>query len=292
METPVDLHHLSVFSAVADELSFSRAALRLGISKGTVSRSVAALERQLGVELLHRSTHSVSLSTAGAELQERTRAHVHALRAAVVELPEQEDEPAGLLRLTAPPDFGLLVLTDVVAAFSRRHPLVRFDIRLTNAYADIVKEGHDLAIRVAVGPMKDSSLTVRRLGRGAAGFFAAPTYLARRGRPRQLGDDRHTWVLHPVVQRLVPTDRPPRFQVDSFLAVRDMLRAGLGVGMLPGFLARPYVREGLLEAVTLDSPPLADGEVVMVYPASGPTPKKVKAFRDFLVESLRASGGL
>lgn len=289
METKIDLQLLAVFSAVAEQSSFSKGAAKLGLAKGTVSRSVAQLEALLGVELLHRTTHHVSLSTAGAALHERTRGPLTALRSAVVDLPEREEAPSGLLRMTAAPDFGAIVLPPVIAAFSRRFPAVRFDIRLSGDQIDLVKEGYDLAIRVATGPLKDSTLTARRVGKGSAAFYAAPSYVARRGRPKQVGDERHTWVLHRAATRLFKmVPESVRFFVDDFLLARDLVRDGVGVGILPTFVARAYVREGFLEEVPVTGAAVLGGELVMLYPSSGQTPRKVTAFRDFLVDALRA----
>ncbi|MFO0677031.1 MAG: LysR family transcriptional regulator [Polyangiaceae bacterium] len=289
METPVDLQLLVTFAAVAEQASFSKAARDLGVAKGTVSRAIAQLEAILGVELLHRTTHHVSLSTAGTALLERTRSPLRALRSAVTELPEREEVPSGLLRMTAPPDFGAIVLPSILSSFSRRYPAVRFDVRLGSAQVDLVKEGYDLAIRAVTGRLKDSSLTARRIGRSSAAFFAAPSYIARRGRPRHLGDDRHLWVFH---RRLVhffgiATD-VPSFFVDDFVLAREVIRDGVGVGALPMFVGRPYVREGLLEEVPVETPRAMTGDLVMLYPSQGRTPKKVVAFRDFLVEAIRA----
>lgn len=289
METAIDLQLLVVFSAVADHASFSRAAEKLGVGKGTVSRSIAQLEALLGVELLHRTTHRVSLSTAGMALHERTKQHLSSLRAALLDLPERDAMPSGVLRITAAPDFGGIVLPAVLAAFSRQYPAIRFDVRLSGTQVDLVKEGYDLAIRVATGPLKDSSLTVRRLGRSTAAFYAAPSYVARRGRPRDFSDTRHTWVLHPGVLRVLGI-RPDStsFLVDDFYLARDLLRHAVGVGALPRFVAASYVREGLLEELDLGNPKLLAGELVMLYPTSGTVSKKVAAFRDFLVSALRS----
>ncbi|MBS2011374.1 MAG: LysR family transcriptional regulator [Deltaproteobacteria bacterium] len=287
METAIDLQLLVCFASVAEHASFSKAATSLGLAKGTVSRSIARLEELLGVELLHRTTHHVALGTAGAALYERTRAHLAALRSAVADLPERDEEPSGLLRITAPHDVGTVILPAVLGAFARRVGAVRFDVRLTGANVDVVKEGYDLAIRAVTKPLKDSSLTVRRLGRHSAAFYASPSYLARRGRPKHL-DDAQTWILHPAVIRYLEHD-PESVQmiVDDFFLVRDLVRDGVGVGVLPGFVARSYVREGLIEEVAVASPKLFSGELVLLYPSRGRTPKKVVAFRDLLVEALR-----
>lgn len=288
-ETQIDLQLLRVFVTVAEEASFTKAARRLGIGKGTVSRQLTALEEALGVELLHRTTHQVALSTAGAALFERARPHLIGLTQALSALPERDEEPSGLLRLTAPSDFGVFVLPSVIADFSRRHPAVRFDVRLTGEQVDLVREGFDLAVRVVTGPLKDSSLTMRRLGPQHGGFYAAPSYLARRGRPRALGDDRHAWVMHPGAARVFKVaPEAIDYAVDDFALVRALLRAGLGVGLLPTFMVHDDLRAGTLEEVTLADLPVTPGELVLLYPSIEHVPRKVTAFRDFLVAALRA----
>lgn len=287
----VALERLRVFAAVADHTSFSKAAKALGMSKGTVSRGIAALESQLELELLHRSTRHVALSTAGVALHERIRHHLAALHKAVVDLPERDEAPSGLLRMTAPIDFGAIVLPPVLTAFTRRYPAVRFDVRLTEGRVDLVRDGYDLGVRAAAGPMKDSALIVRRLGGEHGAFYAAPAYLARRGRPRSLGDDRHAWAMHPSALKLlrVPAEAV-KYLVDDFMLARQLLREGAAIGLLPAFVARPDLRDGVLEEVSVPGYSPVAGQVVLVYPSSGQVPRKVAAFRDFLVEAMRNGG--
>lgn len=291
-ETAIDLQLLVTFAAVASHNSFSKAAKALGVGKGTVSRSIAQLESRLGVELLHRTTHHVALSTAGMALFERTRDPIVMLKTAVADLPERDEAPSGLLRMTAPLDIGAIMLPPVLAAFSRRYPAVRFDVRLTESRIDLVRDGYDLALRVPTGPMKDSTLLSRRLGRIPGGVYAAPSYLVRRGRPRQLADDRHTWILHTAILRVLKLRAEQgQFVLDDFLLATALAREGVGIAVLPAFVARPSVRDGLLEEVSVPGMPPMSGELVMVYPSRGQAPKKVIAFRDFLIETLRDRKG-
>jgi DNA-binding transcriptional LysR family regulator len=289
-ETPFDYQLLAIFTAVADQNSFSKAARKLGIAKGTVSRAIARLEDVVGAELLHRTTHSVALSTAGIALYERTAHHLAALDQAVIKLPERAEEPAGDLRLTAPNDFGAIVLPEILAQFSFRYPQIAFDVRLSNDRVDLVAGGFDLAIRAAPARMKDSSLTIRRLGFARADFYAAPSYVARRGKPRLLGDPKHDWIMH---ANLTSTWKLPaktvRFLCDDFLLIRNLVREGGGVGLLPRFVADAYVRDGSLEMVPVGSAPPLGAPFVLLYPSSGHVPRKVTAFRDFLVERLKTA---
>ena len=287
-QTPFDHRLLSVFTIVAEQTSFSKAAKKLGVGKGTVSRAIARLEELVGAELLHRTTHSVALSTAGAALYERTAHHLAALEQAVLKLPERAEEPAGELRLTAPHDFGAILLPEILSQFSRRYPEIRLDVRLTNARVDLVAEGFDLAIRVAGGSMKDSSLIVRRLGTAGGDFYAAPSYVARRGKPKLVGEAKHDWIMHPnlISHWKVPREKI-RFFCDDFLVARDLVREGAGVGFLPSFVAETYVRDGSIESLETGDRRFASGSFALLYPSSNQVPRKVTAFRDFLVERLK-----
>lgn len=284
-ETAVDHAQLAAFVAVADAQSFTQAARTLGLTKGTVSRVIAKLEARLGAELIHRTTHTVALSTAGVALYERVAPHLAALDQAVLRLPERAPTPSGELHITVPPDFSLVVLPDILVHFARRYPDVTVRVDTSHDEIDLVGQGFDLAIRVARSALKDSSLVSRRLGHVGVGFYAAPTYLARRGWPRHLGEANHDWILHSSAHASrFPRGARARFHCDDFLLIRNLARDGGGVGLLPVLVALPLVREGLLEEVPLVDQPAMQGSLFVVYPSSGQVSRKVTAFRDFLVE--------
>ncbi|MCO4856198.1 LysR family transcriptional regulator [Herbaspirillum sp. WGmk3] len=286
METPISLDLLSTFVAVAELRSFSRAAEQLGVAKGTVSRAITALEQSLGTELLHRSTHRVDLSTAGIALYHRAREPVDLLRRAVQSLPERDEMPSGLLKILVVWDFAEILLPAALAAFSQRYPRVRFDVRVAGPFVDWGKENFDIGIAVVTGPLKDCNLKLRKLGRSTAGFYASPGYLSRRGKPRNLEDVEHSWILHPeVVRRYRMNPEHVSFQIDDFLIARELLISGAGIGLLPGFVARAPLRAGLLERVPVkkEFQPL-HGDWALLYSGNGTVSKKVIAFRDFLCE--------
>lgn len=280
---------LAVFVAVAEETSFSKAAKRLGVTKGTVSRAIARLESAVRAELVHRTTHRVALSTAGTALYERTAPHFAALGRALGEMPERAEEPSGLLRITAPHDFAAIVLPELIAQFALRHPQVSFDLRVSNARVDLVAGHFDLAIRAAGQKLRDSSLKARRLGSGRMGFYAAPSYLARRGEPRQFADPKHEWVVLPGMLTLFrpPKGFVPRFLVDDILTLRSLLREGAGVGLLPRFVTDALVAEGQLKA-TLLAASVGPASLFLAYPSSGQVSRKVSAFGQFLLERMKA----
>ena len=282
----LDYDLLAIFIAVADEKGFSKAAIRLGISKGTVSRAVTELEAQRGVELLYRTTHAVALSTAGKTLYQRTAKHLRALDEAIGHLPEPGEQPSGVLRLTAAPCLGAALLPEVLAQFALRYPKVAFELHITNAVVDIVAQGFDLAIRAVAFGMKSSTLTVRRLGAVDGGFYAAPSYLARRGRPKAVSAD-HEWVLQPaLVQRWKLPREQVRFACDDFAVMRELASEGAGVTFLPSYFATPYVRSGKLEHVPIAGRALTV-PLVVLYPSKRQISRAVTAFREFLIEWLQ-----
>lgn len=284
MKPAVDLNHLPLFVAVAETGSMSDTARRLGVPKSSVSRGVAGLEAALGVQLFHRTTRKVTLTTAGAAFLERARRALTLVREATEALPEQEAEPSGLLRLTAPVDLGLTLLGDVVAQFQARYPGVRLDVRLSNREEDLVAEGFDLALRIA-RRLKDSTLVARRLGTLEFRLYASPAYLARRPPPRgpeELGA--HCWLAMRGVSLLDGAPEPVLL-TDDMTFLLQATRAGVGVAALPAFLAQPEVSAGRLLRV-LPRWTAPGGALWLVHPKTAHPPRKVTAFRDFLVEHL------
>ena len=175
------IDRMRAFALVAKNASFTVAAQRLGRSARLVSKYVADLEGSLGVQLLNRTTRSVSLTDAGAtylsmceplldgfdELEERVRNEQSALQ--------------GTIHLSAPTGFGALRLAPSLARFAAKHPNVEFDLQFSDRRVSIIEEGLDLAVRI--GPMRDSSLKIRKLGRMPLVVCASPGYLERAGTP-------------------------------------------------------------------------------------------------------------
>lgn len=287
----MDLNLLPQFVAVAEAKSFSSAAVQLGVRRSSVSRAVAGLERALGVQLFSRTTRRVSLTTAGAALYAQVGPRLAALTEALAELPERDAEPSGVVRLTAPNDLGAFVLPPVLAGFARRCPGVRMDVRLTNQPVDVVAEGFDAALRISTRRLTDSTLIARRLSPVALCLFASPAYLARAGTPRRLEEAAdHAWVEfrdNPWPAALGKRRRPSTVVGDDILFIREAVKAGLGLGLLPTFLAQEEVRAGRLVQV-LKGVTRGVGALSFVHPPGPHQPRKVTALRDFLVAHFEA----
>ncbi len=288
MDGTPDLNLLKVFLAVAEVKSFSAAARRLGLPKSSVSRAVARLEASLGVELFHRTTHRVVTSEAGLALLGQVAAPLQTLAQAAVGLPGQEAQPSGVLKVTAPADVGVALLPELVASYCARYPTVRVEAVVTNRLVDLVGEGVDLALRAFYRPLRDSAMHFRRLGAIEMQWYAAPAYLAQRGAPRRPGEEPHRWIRYGG-QAFARTAGTPRLEAvavgDDFFYLRGLVRAGVGVGLLPGFLAAPEVSAGALVKVMPDQGVKA-ATLGLLLPRSRLPRPAVTAFRDHLLEEV------
>ncbi|WP_242333488.1 MULTISPECIES: LysR family transcriptional regulator [unclassified Anaeromyxobacter] len=296
----MDLNLLTVFEAVARSRSFSAAAKELGLPKSSVSRGVARLEGELGAQLLLRTTRQVALTTAGTALYDRAAPLLRSVQAALGEVPAQEEEPRGLLRVTAPVDLGVLFLAEVVTRYTARYPSVSVDLHLTGRVVDLVAERFDVALRVGAR-LQDSTLVVRKVAPIVLRLFASPLYVARRGSPRAEAElaahDRVVFRGGAEKLRIggarEPADASGRARIvcDDLLFARDAVRAGAGIGLLPSFVAEPDVVAGRLVRILPRHERLA-GALHVVTPAAKHVPRKVSAFRDLVVELAGAPSGL
>ena len=288
---PIDLNLLSLFGIVAATASFSEAARKLGMPRSSVSRGVGALEEALGVQLFNRTTRKVALSTAGLALHERIAPQLAALTESLGSLPERDQMPSGELRVSAAPDLGVTVLPDLIAGFTQRYPAISVDLRLSPRLVDLVAEGVDVALRIATRRLNDSSLVARRLSALELGLYAAPAYVARRPPIRTPGDTAaHDWVWFRGTPAGPPFPRPERrarVSGDEMLFVYRAVVAGIGVGLLPSFLATPDVSAGRLVRL-IPRYALSTGALYFVHAAGAKPPRKVLAFRDYVAEYIAA----
>ena len=168
-----------LFVSIVEEGSLSAAARALGMPKATVSRQLAEMERGAGVPLVARSTRSLTLTDAGRRHYERVRDLVHEARAAQAELLAGNNEPSGLLRVSASMSYGQLVIAPRVVAFAARHPKLQVELDLRDEPVSVIADRYDLAIRM--GPVQDSELIGRQLAEVEVALVASPAYCARPG---------------------------------------------------------------------------------------------------------------
>jgi DNA-binding transcriptional LysR family regulator len=298
---PFDLNQVNTFVRVMETGSFTAAARTLGLPKSSVSRRVSALEKSLRVRLLQRGTRKLVLTEAGSLYFERARAALTGLADASAAVTEMSQEIAGPIRFTTAGDNTGLI-ANLIGEFLGRYPKVQLDVVLTPRRVDLVAEGFDLALRA--GPLIDSSLVVRRLGRSDHGLFASRGYLRKAGKPQRVSDlARHRFVLFgepherehlrltgPQGDETVTVQGPLVVHEMSFAA--DAIAAGVGIGLVPEVYlgcvktGRSRSRRPALVRVLPDYR-RTGAEVSLVSPPTAYEPARVGLLRDFLAERLR-----
>jgi DNA-binding transcriptional LysR family regulator len=295
-----DLEGLAIFARVAEQRSFARAAAELHLSKATVSKAVSRIETRLGTRLFNRTSRRLALTEAGQNLSLRAAAMLAEGEAAESEALSQSTAPRGLVRLAAPMSFGVLHIAPLLPDFFRACPEVSIDLQLSDALVDIIGGGFDAAIRI--GTLPDSSLLARRFCNVPLYLLASPAYLKAKGRPRhpsQLAEHvgiGYSYQLTRDIWRFrkdtgeVATGRPPGpLRVNNGEAMLPSLIAGLGLGVLPEFIARDALAAKQLEVVLPDWS-LPGGAVHWLTPPGGPKPKRVEALADFFAARLGRPG--
>ena len=282
------------FARVVEARSFTAAAEKLGVSKSVVSERVSALERELKLKLLHRTTRKLSLTPDGVALYERCARVASAADDAAAAFAGAGDTPRGLLRVNAPIVFAEEYLVEPIATFLERHPDVRVELELGDRPIDLVEEGVDVAVRITA-KLAGAGLVARRIGSDKPVLCAAPSYLERRGRPASpeelVHHDCMTYSLLEIADewrfRLKGRKEPlsvavaPRFSASSGALLRRAAVAGLGIAVLPKFMVASELAAGRLAIVldSLDAPALG---IYAVYPEGRRVPGKVRAFIDVL----------
>jgi DNA-binding transcriptional LysR family regulator len=288
---------MQVFSRAVQTGSLSAAARQLSISPGMATKHLDALEKRLGVRLCHRSTRKLSLTEPGQQYLELCSRLLPELEEVETMIASQRVDATGLLRLNAPLSFGVRYVAPLISAFAEQNPRVTVDLGLNDRIVDLVDEGWDLTIRV--GRLKDSRLVSRKLADSSMIVCAAPTYWARRGRPKlwaELRDHNCLGSFISAVARpdewLFGEDRDQRVAVKGTMranngnALVKAAAAGLGILYEPEFIVADAIGQGLLEAVTLDAPAANLGGIHLIYLPDRSPPAKVRVMIDFLVAAF------
>jgi len=286
---------MAVFVAVVERGSFSGASEPLQLSRATISKHIAALENGLGGRLLNRTTRRISLTEAGQAYYDRCRQILEDVADAECVVTGFSSEPRGRLRINAPMSFGTKQFAGIVAQFCLAHPAIDVELSLNDRFVDLVEEGYDLVIRIT--QLKASSLIARKLAPCRVVLCAAPEYLNTHGRPNSPAElERHTclhyayaeagktWILHgPDGEHRIRIH--PKLSADNGDALYVAATQGLGIALLPTFIAADAIRAGDLEIIlpAYQSPRI---DIYAVYASRKHLSAKVRAFIDFAVRQL------
>jgi DNA-binding transcriptional LysR family regulator len=256
-----DLNDLSFFAAVVANGGFSAASRALAVPKSRISRRVAALEGQLGVRLIERSTRRFNVTEVGHDVYRHARAVLAEADAIDDVALRLTAEPQGLVRISCPQGVDRLLAAEL-PAFLERHPKLRVQVLVGNRPVDLIEEGVDLAIRVRDELDGDGDLQVKIIGRTQRLLVASPGFLEAHGRPltpadlasyptismtERPGPDRWELVNTDGAQAVVVHD--PRLSATEFSILRQAALDGLGVGFMAEYACRDPLADGRLERV-------------------------------------------
>ncbi|MBY5706608.1 LysR family transcriptional regulator [Rhizobium leguminosarum] len=290
----IRIEGIAAFVAVVEAGSVSEAARRLRLSKSVVSERLAELEKSLGGILLHRTTRKLTLTEDGTVFLGRATRIVREIEEAAADMAERRGTLSGPIRIAAPVTFGRMHLGPALYPFLAEHPEIELTLDIDDRRVDAASDGYDAIIRN--GPIADSRLVAWKLAHSRRLLCASPDYLARQGIPSSLADlNSHRGIFY--------TNRGVadwRFQTpDGAIVVRaklalginngDMLRdaaiAGLGIALLPAFIAGPAIREGRLAEIDVGHRPEAEF-IYMAHPEGRNPSAKLRAIADHLKKSF------
>ncbi|MEM1434230.1 MAG: LysR substrate-binding domain-containing protein [Pseudomonadota bacterium] len=294
----MDTEAVRLFVSAAELLNISAAGRQLGLAPALASSRLAKLERQVGADLLHRSTRKVALSLEGAEFLPYAREILAQEDAAKAALGFGRADVHGTIRFAASSTFAQRFIAPVLSEFLNRYPDVNLELRLSDTQMDLIEGGFDLALRNYA--IEDSSLRARKLADDRRILCASPPYLAARGTPNEPADlSQHqilqfmnapARVLASTVGRPSSTFPPPgarqRITCDDGSTMKAATLAGVGISMNSFWSVYTEIRDGTLLQVLPEYEVMDHSAIWLVYPKSNVLTTKVRVLIDFLVEKI------
>lgn len=292
----IDLDDVAVLLEAVQQGSLSAAGRRLGLTPVAASRRLAALEAELGVRLIHRTTRSLSLTPEGEAFIPHAEAMIEQAEEGRAAVTPGDGGASGLLRITASVPFGRKVVTPMLARFLDEHPRLSVELRLSDGLLDIVAHGIDVALRLA--ELRDSGLVSRRLADNPRGLYASPSYLRAHGRPIGLVDLAvHQCLVPPgtthwTFERAGRIVRQPvrgRFIADSMEALLQAGLEGLGIVRMSMWNVSEHVVAGRLTPLRLQDVSTPDQGIWAVLPTRRLVPARVRLFIEALITHIASS---
>lgn len=290
------LNAMRVFVRVVDAGSFTAAAEQCAMSTAQVSRLVSELENHLQARLLHRTTRRLALSEAGSRFAERCRQILGEVEQAEIEAGCARIDPRGRLRVHSITGLGIQLLARLAGRYSERYPAVDLELTLSQHHPDLLQDGLDVVITLR-HQLEDSELIAQRLGSVSQVLCAAPSYLAQHGVPRHPEDlhrhrclrladpslgDRWRFLCDDGEQLIEPGES---FKVNVAEAMANTAETGMGICMLPDYVAAPALQRGSLRRL-LPGFQLQEKTIYALYPSRRFLDAKIKTWVDFLREEL------
>jgi len=296
----MDLNNLKIFVDVIRRGSFAAVARDHDIAPSTISRAVAALEAEMGVRLLQRTTRQMQPTEAGRLYFQRIESIVDELQQAQLMVSDISTQPAGILRVTTSTTFGNMAIMPVIPEFMRRYPELSLDIVMTEANLDLLAEGIDVAVRL--GSLTDSSLIATRLYDMDFVICASQSYLDKHGEPKVPDElSEHNCLIFPMPGynnqwgfrdkhgNVSMITVKGRITVSNALALKQCVAQDMGISLLTQWTVWRELEEGSLVRLFPDYNVTVnefDNAIWLVYPSQGYLPVKVRVFIDFLKEKF------
>ncbi len=291
------LRSMQVFLEVARRGSFAGAARHLGLSKASVTKQVAALERLLGARLLNRTTKSVGLTPAGLTALDGGQLLMQRFEQIEAEVRDSVRSPKGVVRVGTPPAFGTFHLVPLVMAFAARHPEIQVALTLDAGSTDVIAEGLDLSVRIAPR-LPDASYVAQPLARAPQVLVASPAYLEKRGTPASVAQlARHNCLVHSLksptsIWRFAGAAGVASVRVSGTLfsnfgeALKQAALLGHGIALHPYYMVSEEIAAGRL-AIVLPAWEPEPYDISVIYSSRQNLPVRVRRFVDFLKEWAR-----
>ncbi len=294
-----DLNDMLLFAEVIENGGFAAAGRAIGMPKSRLSRRVARLEEQLGVQLMQRSSRKLSLTPAGERYLRHCMDMREIAQAAFETVVEEQTEPRGTVRLSCPVALAQSTIAHLLPAFLARYPQVRVEVMVLNRAVDPVEEGVDLALRVRPQIEDSATLVAKTFAASRAILVASPTLLTQQGPVREpadlpcldtvsmsVSDGRSSWRLEGPDGQLFVHTHAPRYVADDLLMLVYAAVRGTGAAMLPDFMCRAHLEAGrLVEVLPGWGPP--PGITHGVFPPRRARVPAVRCLLDFLAETLK-----
>lgn len=252
----MELELVQIFVKVVKTGSFTKAAELLRIPKSSVSKAITRLEENSGTKLLLRTTRSQTLTAAGKVFYDTCVGPIQTIEDAQKSLSGSDSLLTGNLKITAPEDLGTQVIAPAAGQLTKDHPGLNFELNYTNQIVDLVKEGYDLAVRF--GKLKESGLKSKKVGEVKLYVVASPDYLKHSSRISKPEDIRNhpclsltpgPWNLRSSTGVSAQVSINVRIRSNQMSSILKACASGAGVGLVPGFLAKPYLEAGALVRV-------------------------------------------
>ena len=291
----MDLNKLLIFARIVEHKSFTKAAQLLGMDKSTISTKLSQLESHLGVRLLNRSTRTITLTESGAKYYEYCKQ--------VVEIAEEADrfssslgvEVSGTLRISATNTFSQTLIESAIKPFMDTHSKISVELVIENRTTDFYKDNIDVALRLAIGPLQDSSLIAIKIFTADIGLYCSPSFIKMNGALNnvdQMDGSNFLGLNVPGSPRIILTKgavshkvpyKDLRFKVNDGVVIKEAAIAGLGIGFLPKHSASKAVKNKELVEIFSDWK-IDPVSVYAVYPSREWMPEKLRVFLKYLKE--------